>query len=365
MLLLSLSLSLSLSHFFRPDRTLPNSPDHNFRNMFGGDGNNPVFPTFPEESRFQYATGGLPQLQLFGDFPVGCSVGPLNYRGNDHTTAMEQLIKRTMEAESVSRQPTCLVSINKNFSHDKAGQSGSILNPNPVSTGLKLSYEEDEHNSSVTSASESMTAVLPIILSLGDNLKLEIDRQKEDFDHYIRLQEENFLKDVRELKQRHTVSFLSAIENGVDRKLREKELEIENMNHKNKELVERIKQVAIEVKSWHYKAKYNESVVNILKSNLQQVMAQGALHGKEGYGDSEVDDAASYTNLDHPGTVNSFGNPVFMKKQMNCRACKVREVCVLLLPCRHLCLCKDCAGFIDVCPICRVMKTASVQVYMS
>lgn len=101
---------------------------------------------------------------------------------------MEQLIKRTMEAESVSRQPTCLVSINKNFSHDKAGQSGSILNPNPVSTGLKLSYEEDEHNSSVTSASESMTAVLPIILSLGDNLKLEIDRQKEDFDHYIRLQ---------------------------------------------------------------------------------------------------------------------------------------------------------------------------------
>lgn len=178
-------------------------------------------------------------------------------------------------------------------------------------------------------------------------------------------QEENILKDVRELKQRHTVSFLSAIEKGVDRKLREKELEIENMNRKNKELTERIKQVAMEVQSWHYRAKYNESVVNVLKSNLQQVMAQGALNGKEGCGDSEVDDAASYANLDHLDIINGPGNSASMTKQMNCRACRVKEVCVLLLPCRHLCLCKDCEGFIDVCPLCRVMKAASVQVFMS
>jgi E3 ubiquitin-protein ligase BOI-like protein len=178
-------------------------------------------------------------------------------------------------------------------------------------------------------------------------------------------QEENILKDVRELKQRHTVSFLSAIEKVVDRKLHEKELEIENMNRKNKELMERIKQIATEVQSWHYRAKYNESVVNALKSNLQRVMAQGAIHGKEGCGDSEVDDAASYANVDHQGIIDGSGNSVYMKKQMNCRACKVKEVCVLLIPCRHLCLCKDCEGFIDVCPICQEMKTASAQVFMS
>lgn len=38
-----------------------------YRNMFGGDSSNPVFPTFLDESQFQYVTGGLPQLQLFGD----------------------------------------------------------------------------------------------------------------------------------------------------------------------------------------------------------------------------------------------------------------------------------------------------------
>ena len=35
--------------------------------MFGGDSSNPVFPTFLDESQFQYVTGGVPQLQLFGD----------------------------------------------------------------------------------------------------------------------------------------------------------------------------------------------------------------------------------------------------------------------------------------------------------
>lgn len=173
------------------------------------------------------------------------------------------------------------------------------------------------------------------------------------------------IKGVRELKQRHTYSFLSAIEKGVGRKLHEKELEIENMNRKNKELVEKIKQVSMEVQSWHYKAKYNESIVNVLKNNIKQAVAQGAMHVKEGCGESEVDDAASHTNVNYLSVVDCPGNPVSMKKQMNCRACKVQEVSILLLPCRHLCLCKDCEGFIGACPICKVMKTASVQVYLS
>lgn len=334
--------------------------------MFGGDNNNPVFPVFLEENRYQYDTNAMPQLQLFGDFPVGCGGNPLNYVRNDHANALHGPIKRSREAESFSRHQKLHISLNNNnLCHDEAGQSGSILNPNPVSTGLKLSYEEDEHNSSITSASDSMTAALPVISSLGDNLKSEIDRQKEEFDHYIRVQEENIIKGVRELKQRQTVSFLSAIEKGVGKKLREKEFEIENMNRKNKELVERVKQVTMEVQSWHYRAKYNESLVNVLKSNLKQVLAQGAMQGKEGCGDSEVDDAASYTDHIQLGVVGCSGNPTSMKKQVNCRACKVREVCVLLLPCRHLCLCMDCEGFIDVCPVCQVMKSASVQVFMS
>lgn len=332
--------------------------------MFGGDPNNCGFPVFLGDNGFQYDTNALPQLQLFGDYPVGNGISPLNYTRKDHAAYMDRSTKRFREAESFSKEQKHPITLSDKIYPDEAGHSGSIFNPNPVSTGLKLSYEEDEHNSSVTSASESMTAALPLILSLGDNFKGEFDRQKEEFDHYIRIQEENLTKGVRELRQRHTAAFLSAVEKGVGKKLHEKDLELENMNRKNKELEERVKQVTAEVQSWHYRAKYNESVVNVLKSNLQQVMAQGTMQGKEGCGDSEVDDAASYTNQNHLSFVDGFGTSGVTRNQMTCKSCKIKEVSILLLPCKHLCLCKDCAAFIDVCPLCNMIRTDLAQVYM-
>lgn len=107
---------------------------------------------------------------------------------NNHSTKVDPPSSRSMDTESILRQQKHLISLNNNIRQDTAGRSGSVLNPNPVSTGLRLSREEDEYNSSVTSSSESMRAVLPVITSLGDNLKVEIDRQKEEVDRYIKIQ---------------------------------------------------------------------------------------------------------------------------------------------------------------------------------
>lgn len=173
------------------------------------------------------------------------------------------------------------------------------------------------------------------------------------------------------MKQRHAAAFLAAIEKGVNKKLQEKDLEIDSMNRKNKELLEKIKQAAMEAQNWHYRAKYNESVVNVLKSNLQQAISQGADQGKEGFGDSEVDDAASYIDpnnyLNIPGgsAKPQSRNYQAMKEHLICRACKVKEVSMLLMPCRHLCLCRDCDMIVGVCPVCQLIKTNSVQVYLS
>lgn len=153
---------------------------------------------------------------------------------------------------------------------------------------------------------------------------------------------------------------MNALEKGVNKKLHEKDIEIENINRKNKELEERIKQVAMEAQSWHYKAKYNESVANTLKNNIQQLLAQGTAQGHEGFGDSEVDDALS--SLKQPGMTSSPGNLDFLNHRLKCRSCKKKQVSILLFPCRHLCLCADCGGFIDICPVCQVVKTASFPV---
>lgn len=120
--------------------------------------------------------------------PVGCSVGPSKFTGNQHATTVERPVKRSREVESISRQEKHHISLNDKVHQDEGGQHRSIMNSNPVSTGLRLSYEDDEHNSSVTSACENISGAIPHILSLGDNLKLEIDRQKEEFDQYMRIQ---------------------------------------------------------------------------------------------------------------------------------------------------------------------------------
>lgn len=182
------------------------------------------------------------------------------------------------------------------------------------------------------------------------------------------MQQEQLAKGVRDMKQRHMVSFINTIEDGISKKLREKDTELEIINRKNRELMERVKQVSTEAQNWHYRAKYSESVVNILKNNLQNAISQGADQGKEGFGDSEVDDATSYIDPINYLTVGggrgkSFAGP--SSEHLTCRACQSREVSILLMPCRHLCVCKECDGFINVCPVCNIPKSSSVEVYLS
>lgn len=336
--------------------------------MFGGNNGNHVLPIFVDENRFQHnANAPNPQLQLFGNLPAGCRVDPVNYFGNEPNLSILRPSKRGREAEDLSRQQKLQISLNYNLCPDEVDRSASIPNQNPVSTGLRLSYDDDEHNSSVTSASGSMTASPSVLLSLGD-IRSELERQKEEFDQFIKIQEEQLAKGVRDMKQRHIASFLNTIEEGVSKKLREKEAELENMNRKNRELTERIKQVATEARNWQSRAQYNESVVNILKNNLQNAISQGVDQGKEGFGDSEVDDATSYIDPTNYLTVaGARGKSIAGggHEHLTCKACRSREVCILLMPCRHLCVCKECDGYISVCPVCNIPKSASVEVYLS
>lgn len=140
------------------------------------------------------------------------------------------------------------------------------------------------------------------------------------------------------------VSLLTAIENSMGKKLHEKNIEIENINHKNKELMEKIKQVAA------------DALINTLKINLQQALLQGVVQMKEGFGESDIDDTASYM---HP--TNFLGAPNVPPKKtlvkngnMICRVCNMKEISFLLMPCRNLFLCNDCEEMVFSCPECQL-----------
>ncbi|CAH8256350.1 unnamed protein product [Arabidopsis lyrata] len=338
--------------------------------MLGGNNENPVPQVLMNDSQFQYQTNtSLNQLHLLGTMRPGCTIDPVNYFANDNLAPMiRHNSKRGRETEinnNMQRQQKLQISLNYNYNNNSVVQD-EVPKQNLVSTGLRLSYDDDERNSSVTSANLSITT--PVFQSLGDNIRLDLHRQKEELDQFIKFRADQMAKGVRDMKQRHVTSFVTALEKDVSKKLQEKDQEIESMNKKNRELVDKIKQVAVEAQNWHYKAKYNESVVNALKINLQQVMSHGndnnaagvvADHHqmKEGFGDSEIDDeAASYNYLNIPGIPSAA---------MRCKSCNVKDVSVLLVPCRHLSLCKDCDVFTGVCPVCQSLKTSSVQVFFS
>ncbi|CAA7020752.1 unnamed protein product [Microthlaspi erraticum] len=328
--------------------------------MLSGNNGNTVPPVFMNENQLQYQTNTQSnQLHLLGNMGGGCTVDPVNFFANENL--MIRPNKRGREAEdfhNLQRQQKLQISLN--YNQNNASVREEVPKENLVSTGLRLSYDDDERNSSVTSASGAS----PIFHSLDDSLRLDLHRQKDELDQFMKIQAAQMAKGVRDMKQRQTGSFLNTIEKGVSKKLQEKDLEIDTINKKNKELVERIKQVAVEAQNWHYRAKYNESVVNALKTSLQQaishnnhnVIAAAADQGREGFGDSEIDDAAS----SYIDPNKNMGN-----QRMRCKMCNAKEVSVLLVPCRHLSLCKECDVFTGVCPVCKSLKTSSVQVFFS
>ncbi|KAI7735495.1 hypothetical protein M8C21_017853 [Ambrosia artemisiifolia] len=276
-------------------------------------------------------------------------VHPAHY---DHNSPAYRPNKRQREVDSIYKQRKLQISLNHKFFHDDFDHPPSFPNPHHVSTGLKLSYDDEERNSSITSASASMTLAPSLMSSIGDSIATELDQHKEEFERFIAIQEANMLKGMRDIRQRHMTSLLATIEKGVANKLHEKQVEIETINYKNKELVERIKEVAMEAHNWQYRAKYNESMVNILKANLQQAMARGTeSRFKEGFGETDE--------------VSSIGLAANNVGKSNCKACRANEVSVLVMPCRHLCLCKDCDGSTNVCPVCQMVKTVSMEVYLS
>lgn len=176
------------------------------------------------------------------------------------------------------------------------------------------------------------------------------------------------------MKQRQMVSLVATLERGVGKKLKEKELEVEAMNRKSQELNEQIRQVAMQVQSWQSAALYNESVASTLKSQLMQVVADHANRTREGCGDSEVESGAVSVQKNINAVPGGFFESSLLpgvKSGMAagglaaCRWCGAKEAAVLVMPCRHLCLCADCDRVADACPVCQYPKSGSVEINMS
>lgn len=254
---------------------------------------------------------------------------------------------------------------------------------NIVSTGLQLAFGE-HHQQQVqhhqqqnlvhqSSSSSSLSSLLT------DDFSVQLNQQRDEIDQFIKAQGDQLRRTLAERRQRHYHALLGIAEESVSKRLREKEAEMEKAVRKNSELEARVAQLRAEAQSWQAKAKSQEETAVNLQTQLQHAMmngggAQDIKRDNEsvilgcaggGGGGGEAEDAESaYIDPERvvPISVSSTATSLVGP---SCKACRRRVASVVLLPCRHLCLCTECGTAVEACPLCLSYRSASVEVFLS
>lgn len=155
--------------------------------------------------------------------------------------------------------------------------------------------------------------------------------------YILKSQVEKMRREVAEKQNRHWRAFLAAAEETVSDHIRAKQAEIEAIGRLNQSLENHVATLSLQNQVWRELARSNEAAARVLRANLAQAAEPAA--SSTGSSDSAAD--------------------------RRCRVCDSAESCVLILPCRHLCLCGSCGACVDVCPVCDSDKTVTINVNMS
>ncbi|KAJ0973490.1 hypothetical protein J5N97_021449 [Dioscorea zingiberensis] len=198
-----------------------------------------------------------------------------------------------------------------------------------------------------------------------------------EVDFLLRQHSERLRLGLEESHKRHCFALLSVLEKQFLARLQEKEAEIHKAVQRNLELEVKVGQLNAEKEMWFTAAKNGEAIVAGLKASLEQALLLNQTANKDcgggcdvSYPPAEDEESFCFQGEERSkkvaigdGAEEGVGeSPESFRNVKSCRVCQDRDVCVLLLPCKHLCLCKDCASALDACPVCSSPKNASLQV---
>ncbi|XP_061358939.1 BOI-related E3 ubiquitin-protein ligase 1-like isoform X2 [Gastrolobium bilobum] len=235
---------------------------------------------------------------------------------------------------------------------------------NVVSTGLRLSFDDQQqqrpqlhqHHQQQQQQHGSPSSAFLSLLS-----ESQIKQQPDEIDQFLQAQGEQLRQTLAEKRQRHYRALLSAAEEMVTRRLREKEAEVEKATRKNAELEARAAQLSVEAQMWQAKARAQEATAASLQAQLQQTIMASGVGEDAGVGvscavEGQAEDAES-----------AYVDPerVMMAARPKCRGCGKRVASVVVLPCRHLCICTECDAHFRACPVCLTLKNSTVEVFLS
>lgn len=207
--------------------------------------------------------------------------------------------------------------------------------------------------------------ISPFSSIIDQDVILQIQQQQSEIDRFIAEHTEKVRIELEERRKRQSRLLIAAIQEGVIKKIKEKDEEIQRMGKLNWVLQERVKSLYVENQIWRDLAQTNEATANSLRTNLEQVLAHVSDDRQATGGNVLAEDAESSCGSCNPAEEPERGEEAEGRNRM-CRKCGERESSVLLLPCRHLCLCTVCgSSLLRACPVCNSAMNASVHVNMS
>lgn len=185
---------------------------------------------------------------------------------------------------------------------------------------------------------------------LGEDISLMLQYHQLEIDNFIAQHVVKIRSEMEEHRKANRRRITAAVEDVIVNKLRAKEEEVDRMVKLNQALHEKVKCLTTENQIWRDLAQSNEATVTTLRTNIEQVMRHRA---------RRTENAQSCCSSNNGGeeednNVNNGGSW--------CRKCGKEESCVLLLPCRHLCVCTKCGLGLNICPVCKSTKNASLVV---
>lgn len=185
---------------------------------------------------------------------------------------------------------------------------------------------------------------------LNDEVSSHVYAYMLDIDRIIAQHVVNVKTELLQKRRRFENQITAAVTVEVMKKLKAKEEELEQLKRLNYAMEERMKNLVLESNAWKYLARSHESTAAALSTNLERLLAQNGV----------VNDDSESCCGDNYSSSNLVENCKFERRL--CLNCKSGEPSVLLLPCRHLCLCAVCGPAINVCPVCNSCKSGSVNV---
>ncbi|CAN6921105.1 unnamed protein product [Brassica oleracea] len=254
-----------------------------------------------------------------------------------------------------SMKPT-IHSVDSSVTHNSDNNNGNNVNYLPPVSSLRKRPREE---SVVENPMPSQKRCTDPLMFLGQDLSSNVQHYNLDIDRLISNHVEIIRMGIEEKRKQQGRKIMEAIEQGLMKTLRAKDDEINHIGKLNLFLEEKVKSLTVENQLWRDMAQSNEATVNSLRSNLQQVLA--AVERNRWEEPTTADDAQSCCGS------NDEGDSTMMRTVSStmCRGCGKGEASVLLLPCRHMCLCSVCGSSINTCPICKSPKNASLHVNLS